>query len=172
MGKQRNSENGRGLATLSLGNGDNELLEDLEELREDLSAWISSIPAGPIPMATRLKMPRLLPGSTPRVDMFEENGNLVVKAEVPGLKAEEIDLSIEDDDLVIRAEHDEDHEIKDEDWHRMERSWGRVYRRLDLPDGVKAESVRAHLANGVLTITMAKPNGTVRAAKKIQVTSA
>lgn len=150
---------------------DNDLLEDLEELREDLSAWIASIPSGSMPMAKRLQLPRLLPGSTPRVDMFEENGNLVVKAEVPGMRAEEIELAIEDDDLVIRGEHHASKDIRDEDWHRMERSWGRMYRRLDLPDRVDPESVRANLADGVLTITMARPKDRAIVAKKIAVTA-
>ena len=80
-------------------------------------------------------MPQISMAAMPHVDVFEREGNLVVKAELPGVKKDDIDLAIEDGDLVLRAERREEHEVKEENWYRMERTYGSLYRRLPLPRG-------------------------------------
>ena len=105
----------------------------------------------------------------PRVDVFEREGNLVVKAELPGVKKEDIDLQITDGDLVLRAERREEHEVKEENWYRMERSSGSLYRRLPLPEGITAEGIQAALSDGVLEITIPKPKESEPQATKIAI---
>jgi HSP20 family molecular chaperone IbpA len=61
----------------------------------------------------------------PRVDVYEQDGNLVTKAELPGVKKEDIDISIEGGDLIIRGERKQESEVKEENYYRMERSSGR-----------------------------------------------
>jgi HSP20 family protein len=106
----------------------------------------------------------------PRVDVFEREDNLVVKAELPGVKKEDVDLEIKDGDLVLRAERREEREVKDENWYRMERSYGQLYRRLPLPEGVQTDQIRAALTDGVLEVTIPKPQGKEPQAQKIAIT--
>lgn len=129
----------------------------LEDMQADLSRLFGLGPAGVLPFARALQRRTLLPAATaPRVDVFERSGDLVIKAELPGVKKEDIDLSIEGDDLVLRAEQHEEREVKDENWYRMERSYGSLFRRLPLPEGTKVEAVKAALSDGVLEITLPK----------------
>jgi HSP20 family protein len=94
---------------------------------------------------------------TPRVDVFGQNGTIVVKAEIPGVPKEEMEVFVEEGDLVIRGERKEEKEVKETDFYRMERSFGSFYRRLPLPEGVKAEEIKATYADGVLEVTIPKP---------------
>jgi HSP20 family protein len=94
---------------------------------------------------------------TPRADVYEQNGNLVVKAELPGVKKEDIDVAIEDGDLVIRGERKSEETVEEKDYYRMERSFGSFYRRLPLPEGATADQIDASFADGVLEVTMPKP---------------
>ena len=107
----------------------------------------------------------------PRADVFEQNGNIVVKAELPGIKVEDIDLTIDSGDLVIRATRESETEVKEEDYYRMERTAGSFYRRLPLPDGVMAEQIAAECKNGVLTVTIPKPTSPGVQLTKIPVTA-
>jgi HSP20 family protein len=104
----------------------------------------------------------------PRADVFEQNGNVVVKAELPGVKKEDVEVEIEDGDLVIRAERKAEQEVKEEDYYRMERSFS-LYRRLPLPEGVETDRIAATLADGVLEVKIPKPAAAPPKAHKIAV---
>lgn len=94
---------------------------------------------------------------TPRVDMFEKNGDLVVKAELPGAKKEDIDVTLDQGALVIRGQKQAESEVKEESYYRMEQSYGSFYRRLALPFETTAEQIKATYAEGVLEIHVPKP---------------
>jgi HSP20 family protein len=103
---------------------------------------------------------RLVPTSgvwVPRVDAYEKDGALIVEAELPGIKKEDVEVAIEDGDLVIRGERKSEAKVEEQDYYRMERSYGRFYRRLPLPEGVDANKIEAHFADGVLTLRVPKP---------------
>jgi HSP20 family protein len=134
-------------------------IEQLEALQSELNrlwgdAW---------PFATRRSTwPTIRPTTamttfTPRMDVYEKNGNLVVKADLPGMKAEDVDVSIEEGDLIIKGERSAEKEVKEEDYYRMERSYGSFYRRQPLPDGITPDKIQATFANGVLEVTIPKP---------------
>ncbi|MCC6791453.1 MAG: Hsp20/alpha crystallin family protein [Thermomicrobiales bacterium] len=99
------------------------------------------------------------PASTwsPKIDVFQKNGALVVKAEVPGIPKESIDVSVEEGDLVIRGERKTEDEVKETDYYRMERSYGSFFRRIPLPEGVEADSIKATFHDGVLEVTVPTP---------------
>ena len=79
------------------------------------------------------------------MDIFEKDGALMVKAELPGVKKEEVTITLDDGDLVVRGERKAESEVKEEDYYRMERSYGSFYRRMPLPFEAKAEEIKEQL---------------------------
>ena len=94
---------------------------------------------------------------TPRVDVFEKNGDFVVKAELPGAKKEDIEVTLDQGDLVIRGQKKAETEVKEEHYYRMEQSYGSFYRRLALPFETTPEQIKATYAEGILEIRIPKP---------------
>jgi HSP20 family protein len=105
----------------------------------------------------------------PRTDVFERGDLLVVKAELPGLTKDEVDVSIDEGDLVIEAEHKAESEVKEEAYYRMERSVGKVYRRIPLPEGTDPDQIDAVLKDGVLEVTLPLPRKREAATKKVAI---
>jgi HSP20 family protein len=106
----------------------------------------------------------------PSVDVYEKNGNLIVKTELPGIKKEDISITLEGDDLVIRGERKSESEVKQEDYYRMERTYGSFYRRLPLPFAATADQIVATATDGVLEIQIPKPPEAKPETKEIKVT--
>ena len=110
-------------------------------------------------------------GWKPRVDMFRRNGNLIVRAELPGIDpAKDLDIEVEGDLLHIRGERKFDEEVTDEDRYVKERFYGSYDRRLVLPEGVDPDKLEATYEAGVLTITVPLPVEVQPTARKIEVT--
>lgn len=142
-----------------------------EEMQADLARLLDGTPFVTFPFSRSLRrMPQLAGANMPRVDIYEREGNLVVKAELPGVKKEDIDLQIADGDLVLRAERREEQEVKEENWYRMERSYGSLYRRLPMPEGVQPDQIQAKLTDGVLEVTIPKPQEKQTQVQKIAIT--
>ena len=90
----------------------------------------------------------------PAIDIQQCNGNLLVTAELPGLKKEEVKVELTDDALIIEGERKREHKEDHEGYHRYERSYGQFYRAIPLPEGAKADQAKAELTEGVLKITL------------------
>ncbi len=105
----------------------------------------------------------------PRTDIYEQNGAIVIEAELPGLKKDEVDVTIDNGDLVIEAEHKTSSDVKEEDYFRAERSFGRVYRRFPLPDGIDTSKIQANLVEGVLKVSVPIPHKTEPKAIKVKI---
>jgi HSP20 family protein len=91
----------------------------------------------------------------PVVDIYEtDNHDLVVKAELPGLSRDDIDVVIENSTLMLKGEKKFDSSIKDEHYRRIERTYGKFTRSFTLPNTVDASKVSADFKNGVLTVTL------------------
>jgi HSP20 family protein len=90
----------------------------------------------------------------PAIEMFTKNNEFVVRAEIPGLKKEDIVVEITDDQLVLKGERKEEKEEKGETFYRTERTYGSFYRAVPLPEGVKTETAKANVKDGVLEVTM------------------
>ncbi|MEZ4501728.1 MAG: Hsp20/alpha crystallin family protein [Dehalococcoidia bacterium] len=91
------------------------------------------------------------------LDVFEQDGKVVVKASLPGFNKEDVDVQVHEGVLSIKAEHTEEHEEKDAKYYRRERRWGSVARRVALPGVVAEADVNAELKDGVLTVTVPVP---------------
>jgi len=92
----------------------------------------------------------------PIVDVFEEKDDIVVKAELPGMEKDNIEVNLTDHTLTIKGEKKKAEEIKEENYYRAERSYGSFLRTLDLPNEVRADKVKASFKNGILEVRMPK----------------
>jgi HSP20 family protein len=95
-------------------------------------------------------------GWMPAVDVFEKEDRFVVKAELPGMKEEDINVSVVGDTLSIKGERKTETEVKDEDYYRCERSYGSCYRSIPLPPNVDADKIEASFEDGVLEVALPK----------------
>ena len=93
----------------------------------------------------------------PAVDIEENNGNLMVKAEIPGMTKDDIKVSVQEDLLTISGERRQENETKDKTFHRIERCYGKFRRMIRLPAQVDADKVKASYKDGVLNVTLPKP---------------
>ena len=109
-------------------------------------------------------------GWLPSVDVSETDKEFIVKAELPGMEAKDIDVSLQRDVLTIRGERKNEHEEKEENFHRVVRSYGSFCRAFRLPREVDGEKVDADYKDGVLKIRL--PKGEVNGEKKIEVKAA
>jgi HSP20 family protein len=128
------------------------MIRDLEELYSGmLDSWRPS---------------ELSLGNAPQMDVYEENDNLVLKTELPGIERKDLDVKLEGDTITIKAEKKE--EVKeDATHHTSERYYGHYYRSVQLPFPVKEDSVTATLDKGVLEVKL--PKAEVVEPKRIEV---
>src|ERR1041385_2269403 len=122
----------------------------LSNLRDELDRLFES------PFAELANASQLLSGWRPALDVHEDKDNFVVKAELPGMKREEIDISLHDGTLSIAGERKGEEKFKDAETNRTERFVGRFQRTLTLPTPVAADKVKAEYRDGVLTVTLPK----------------
>lgn len=92
----------------------------------------------------------------PSLDVYEEKDSVVVKAELPGLKKEDVEVNLVGANLTIKGEKKEDKEVKEDDYYRRERSYGSFLRTVALPCEVKSEEIKASFKDGVLEVRMPK----------------
>ncbi|MBP6179838.1 MAG: Hsp20/alpha crystallin family protein [Anaerolineales bacterium] len=94
--------------------------------------------------------------SIPAVDMYQTDNDIVVKAALPGIKAEEVQINVTGDLLTIKGEVKQKEEVKEKAYHLREQRWGAFERTLALPTDVVADKAKAEFDNGVLVITLPK----------------
>ena len=94
--------------------------------------------------------------SAPAVDLYQTQDEVVVKAALPGFKADEVQINVTGDVLTIRGEMKHEEEQKDKAWHIREQRWGSFERSIGLPTAVVSDRADANFENGILTITFPK----------------
>lgn len=92
----------------------------------------------------------------PAIDIYDSKDNLVVKADLPGLSKDEIDVSIQENILTISGEKKRESKVKEEDYFREERFYGSFHRAITLPTEVDRTKVQANFKDGVLELTLPK----------------
>jgi len=108
----------------------------------------------------------------PTMDIYEQDGDLVVKADLPGVKKEDIDIELDQDALILKGQRQSENEVREENYYRVERSTGTFYRRLPLPGNVSPDQVKANFNDGVLEVRLPKPEQEQSQRKKIPITTA
>lgn len=98
-------------------------------------------------------------GPAPAIDMYETDKEVVVKAALPGVKADEVDIHITDDGLTIKGERKQDKEVKRENYYYQEHRYGSFSRFVSLPAGLETDKAEATMDDGVLTLTIPKAPG-------------
>lgn len=107
---------------------------------------------------------------TPAIESYVKDGNLVVRADVPGLEPKDLDVSILGNVLCVKGKRESEHEVKKEDYLRREVSYGSFERRMSLPEGAATDRVKATFRNGVVEISVPLAKETV--AKKVTIEAA
>lgn len=135
-------------------------LEEAVRQLEDSFGWPSMFESRRFPMEEREWVPA--------IDMYEQSNKFVVKAELPGIKEQDIEVSVSDNTLTIKGERKTEREVKEENYYRSERAYGRFFRSIPLPANADTQKVQANYDNGVLEISIPKTAETQP--KKIQIT--
>jgi len=105
----------------------------------------------------------------PQVEIAREGDRLVVRADVPGVKKEDLQVDVDNDVLTIRGERRESHEEKEGEFYRTERSYGQFYRAIPLPEGTSADQVNAEYRDGVLEVSLPAPKQSEGRGRRIQI---
>ncbi len=124
----------------------------------------------PFAMMTHPMMQSFMPkltDMTPTVDIFEEGKEVVVKAEIPGVEKNDIDVSITENSLTISGEKKQEQKVEKKDYHRVERSYGSFSRSFRLPENVNGSKAKASFKDGVLEVRLPKTKETKQ--KKIEI---
>jgi HSP20 family protein len=122
----------------------------LTDLRDEIGRLFEA------PLAEFARSSRLLSDWTPALDVYEDKDNIVIKAELPGMKREDIEVSLHDNTLSISGERKAESKHKDAEVYRSERSVGRFQRTISVPSPVALDKVKAEYKDGILTVTLPK----------------
>ena len=134
---------------------------DMVQLRDEIGRWFEGV-------SERGKDRKSVVWA-PDVDIKENDKEVQIKADLPGMKLEDIDVSVDDNQLVIKGERKTEREEKEKDYIRVERSYGSFYRSFNIGVPVKADEIKASYKNGVLEINL--PKAEVKKPKKIEISS-
>lgn len=144
-----------------------DLERDMDDLRREVNRVFGALP-GMSPFDIGM-------GATqrwlPAMDTVEEDGELKIALDVPGMTQQDIDVEVVGDLLMIRGERRIERSNDQQQWHRFERATGSFERVVQMPDQIDPESVHATFDNGVLTVTMPAVSKTIASGKRIEITA-
>lgn len=109
---------------------------------------------------------------SPRIEAFQKGDRFIVRAELPGMKKDDIQVDLSDDALTIRGERREEHEEKREGYYHSERQYGQFHRTIPLPEGTIGESTQASFRDGVLEISMQAPPAEASRGRRVEIKDA
>lgn len=134
---------------------------DMIQLRDEIGRWFEGV--------SENERGRKSAVWAPNVDIKETEKEVQIKADLPGMKLEDIDVSVDENQLIIKGERKTEKEEKEKDYIRVERSYGSFYRSFNIGVPVKADEIKASYKNGVLDINL--PKADVKKPKKIEISS-
>jgi len=112
---------------------------------------------------------KLFSGSSPRVDVYQTEKDVIVKAEIPGVSKEDLNLYIDDNSIRLSGQTKKEKELKDENVYRSERYYGSFSRTIPLPVEVKSEEAKAEYKDGILSIIIPKVEPSKTRGRKIDI---
>lgn len=138
---------------------------------EEMERWFDEFFRRPFSLLRPSWFPRIgfpeIEEVTPTVDVFEEGDDVVVKAELPGMGKEDIDVKVTDDLITISGEKKKEEKVEKKNYYRMERSYGSFTRTLRLPTEVQTEKATAKFKDGVLEVRIPKTEEAKKKEKKV-----
>ncbi len=138
---------------------------------EEMERWFEDIFRRPFPLMRprwwpSLRMPEI-EEVAPSVDIFTEGENVVIKAEVPGMKKDDLDVKLTEDTITIYGEKKKEEKVEKKDYYRLERSYGSFTRSYSLPAEVQTDKAQAKFKDGILEIRAPKTEEAKKKEKKI-----
>ena len=140
-----------------------EPFSELRRMREDMDRLFETM-AMPS-MIAPMEMMRAFPA----VDVFERDNQIVVKAEAPGLKKDDMEVTATEDSISLKGEFSREEETKEEGYFRREMRSGRFFRTIPMPAAIKPDDVKANFHDGILEITAPKAEQAHAKEKKIEI---
>ncbi|MHB0999494.1 MAG: Hsp20/alpha crystallin family protein [Armatimonadota bacterium] len=92
----------------------------------------------------------------PAVDVYQKDNNIMVKADLPGLNKDDLEITATEDSICLKGEFKKEQEVKEEGFYRQERQMGKFFRTIPMPVGIKPDQVKASFHDGILEITAPK----------------
>ena len=160
------NDKGKEIAVKKGDGGDNETarapqraLSPLRALEREIDRIFEDFPFFRWPRVREMqpfRFPREMRLQVPTIDMYEEKGEVVLKAEMPGMTKDGIEISLNDSTLTLKGEKKKEEEVKEKDYYRCEREYGSFLRTVELPSEVKTDGAKATFKDGVLEIRLPK----------------
>jgi HSP20 family protein len=147
-------------------------MDDMDRAFEDFgmrSQWRSSRLSGDVGSLSR---GAAVEQWAPDVEMFQRNHEFVVRADLPGLKKDDVKVDVTDDTITIQGERQQEEETEREGVYRSERRYGSFYRMIPLPEGAITDQAKANFTNGVLEITIPAPPEPVTRGRRLEIKEA
>ena len=141
---------------------------------EEMERWLEDVFRSPFSLLSRRAWPETrelaeFETLSPKVDIFEEGNEVVMRADMPGIEKKDIDITIDDNMLTISGERTHEDKVEKGSYVRCERTHGSFFKRFELPSDVDADKIKAHLDSGVLEVRLPKTEESKGRSKKITV---
>lgn len=149
------------------------LPSSFEEMERDMARFIDEAMRHPFSLFGRHWWPKMrFPEegtATPSVDIYRDGNNVVVKAELPGMTKEDIDITLTDDKIIISGEKKREEKVEEKNYYRYESSSGSFSRTCRLPEEVQSDKAKASFKNGILEIKIPMTEEAQKKEKKIKI---
>ena len=140
---------------------------------EEMERWFEDVFRRPYSLLAPATWPRLrmheMENIAPAVDVFEDHGDVVVKAELPGMKKDDIDVKLTDGAIIISGEKKKEEKVEKKDYYRLESSYGSFTRTINLPSEVQTDKAKAKFKDGILEIRAPMTEEAKKKEKKVPI---